>query len=431
VTSEPSHPIELGVYGALLIAIEDYPPSVGKLSTPREDVAKLGGILTTTYGFPEANVRLLLDAEATRAGILDALAEYRDGKRGAIDNLLIYFAGHGHQDPGTADGFWIPHDATDAQSSWVPTDDVLRIVRNVPGLHTILVSDSCFSGTLTRTLVEGDRYLAEVVKKRSSQVITSGGLEPVADTGKDGLSLFAHALASYLETQPRVYVTAGRLFSDLAPRVSNASGSLQTPEYGRLRGAFDDQGEFVLVRTDGKATELPDERELAPAPRVVTAAEQTEWVRVLEEFLIPFDGILKHNYQVFQELTDDRSLRHLEGHPAALQSYIQSLPDTDLRKIDWKVRIQRLLAENRKAVDLIQKWRGKIIRADFQQASAEFEFHANKWEDFWSAAAGGGAVPPELNRYGAIDRRYAPGFPQTLEPALEAEMEEVRRRAGR
>ena len=426
-----ARPVELGVYGALLIAIEEYPLPYGRLKTPREDVERLRDVLTTRYGFPSKNVRLLLDGDATRAGILDALAEYRDGKMGAIDNLLIYYAGHGHRDPGSGDGFWIPYDATSAQSSWVPTDDVLRIVRNVRGLHTLLVSDSCFSGTLTRRIVEGDRYLSEVIEKRSSQIITSGGLEPVADQGRDGLSLFAYALATYLESQPRVYVTAGRLFADLAPQVSNASGSLQTPEYGRLPGAFDDQGELVLVRLDGAASLFPEESEIAPAPRVVTSAEQEEWAEVLEEFLIPFDAILKHNYQVFQELTDDKKLRHLEGHPIALQNYIQSLPDSDLRKIDWKFRIERLLTENRRAVGLIQRWRGKMIGDDFQRSCAEFEFHANKWEDFWNAVVKGGAVPPELSQYSTLDRRYAPGFPQALEPALKAEIEEVRRRAGR
>lgn len=44
----------------------------------------------------------------------------------------------------------------------------------------------------------------------------------------------------------------------LAPQVSNASGSQQTPEYGRLRGAFDDQGELVLVRALLLSTGGPD-----------------------------------------------------------------------------------------------------------------------------------------------------------------------------
>ncbi len=427
----PVSTIDTGTYGALLIAIEEYGSPYSKLKTPREDVEKLRDVLTLRYGFPAANVRLLLDGEATRAGILDALAAYRDGKRGKIDNLLLYYAGHGHQDSGTGDGFWIPADAGGEPSSWVPTDDVLRIVRNVPGLHTLLVSDSCFSGTLTRTIVEDDRYLSQVIRKRSYQVITSGGLEPVADTGKGGLSLFGYVLTSYLESQPRVYVTAGRLFTELAPLVSNASGSYQTPEYGRLKSSFDEQGEFVLIRRDEGATLPPEKDEIAPAPRVVSSAEQKEYTAVLEEFLIPFDGILRHNYPVFQELTDDKTLRHLEGHPLALQNYIQSLPDSDLRKIDWKYRIERLLTENRKAVDLIQRWRGKMVRPDFQQACAEFEFHANKWEDFWNAVVKGGAVPPELSRYDALNRQYAPGFPRALEPALKAEIEEVRRRAGR
>jgi hypothetical protein len=166
---------------------------------------------------------------------------------------LVYFAGHGYQHPGTEDGFWIPSDATTDESTWVPVSEIRRIIRNIRAKHTLLISDSCFSGTLTRstvTLPVNDRFLTEVAKKDSYQALTSGGLEPVADGGRDGMSLFAYSLTNYLKNPPHPYFTAVQLYTDVAPVVSNASGSRQTPEQGKIPGTFDDNGQFIFARID-------------------------------------------------------------------------------------------------------------------------------------------------------------------------------------
>jgi len=261
--------INLGVYHALLIGINQYqhPEFAPNLSTPMNDVYNVRDLLIRRYGFDNENVKLLLNDQATRAGILHALTLFRDAPLGGSDNLLVYFAGHGYQHPGTEDGFWIPSDATTDESTWVPVSEIRRIVKNIRAKHTLLISDSCFSGTLTRstvTLPTNDRFVAEVAKKDSYQALTSGGLEPVADGGRDGMSLFAYSLTSYLKNPAHPYFTAAQLYTDVAPIVSNASGSRQTPEEGKIPGTFDDNGQFIFARIDmmGNVPAPPS----APAP---------------------------------------------------------------------------------------------------------------------------------------------------------------------
>jgi hypothetical protein len=203
------------------------------------------------------------------------LTFYRDAPLGSSDNLLVYFAGHGFQNPGTEDGFWIPSDATTDESTWVPVSEIRRIVKNIKAKHTLLVSDSCFSGTLTRStlaLPTHDRFLAEVAKKDSYQALTSGGLEPVADGGKEGMSLFAYSLSSYLKNPPRPYFTTAQLYTDLAPIVANASGSRQTPEQGKIPGTFDENGQFIFARVDmvGSMPALPPPPAPAASPAPVS-----------------------------------------------------------------------------------------------------------------------------------------------------------------
>lgn len=269
--------LELGTYHALLIGINDYQHTdfAPKLRTAVNDVQTLSRTLIDDYGFK--NVKVLLDRQATRAGVLRALTEFRDIPLGPTDSLLIYYAGHGHQRPDTEDGFWIPVDATRDEFTWISVADIRRIVRNIKARHTLLVSDSCFSGTLSRATVSlptHDRFIREVFLKESYQVITSGGLEPVADGGRDGLSLFAFSFVNYLRQQTRTYLTAGQLYGDVAPLVANASGSRQTPEHGKIPGTFDQNGQFIFTRAQRSTVAAlpPAAAATAPAASAPVAA---------------------------------------------------------------------------------------------------------------------------------------------------------------
>ena len=288
--------VKLGTYHALLIGINAYkntdfaPP----LRSAVNDVENLRHILIKHYGFESKNVQMLTDAAATRASVLSALTYYRDAQLGNSDNLLNYYAGHGYQHPDTDDGFWIPVDGTADESSWISVTDIRRILKKTESKHTLLVSDSCVSGTLTRatiTLPKSDRFLREVSGKSSYQVITSGGLEPVADGGRDGLSLFAYMFTSYLQNQTKHYFSADNLYVDLSPMVANASDSAQTPEHGRIPGTFDEQGQFIFARVNfqGKIPEPEISDFIGEAPATKADMEPGR-LRLQDIFLTATEG---------------------------------------------------------------------------------------------------------------------------------------------
>lgn len=248
-----------GRYWALLIGNQDYTAGVNSLATPLADVRALRKVLVEQYGFDPARVVVL--ENATRDQMLDALHGIHD-KVQADDSLLIFYAGHGEQDKGFGGkGFWIPVDGLPpnaktrpARATWLPNSDVQDIVQASRAKHVLLISDSCYSGTFrTRSLgASGEfaanrEYLFAKASKRSRRAITSGDLEPVADGGGNGHSVFAAALLQTLEND-HLAVNAERLFQILYEEVTKRAR--QQPQYFTLQGAGDAGGDFILVPKD-------------------------------------------------------------------------------------------------------------------------------------------------------------------------------------
>ena len=77
----------------------------------------------------------------------------------------------------------------------------------------------------------------------------------------------------------------------------------------------------------------------------VRSKRQEKYKTILEDFLIPFDGLLHQTSLAFESLRDDRELVHLEYHPGRLQQFYASLPDDDVRKHLWKAKIAALQKE--------------------------------------------------------------------------------------
>jgi hypothetical protein len=82
-------------------------------------------------------------------------------------------------------------------------------------------------------------------KKKARTVLTSGGLEPVTDTGGGEHSVFTKAFLDAL--QANVGILDGQ---ELFARVREAVvlNALQTPEYNNVCLAGHDGGDFIFVR---------------------------------------------------------------------------------------------------------------------------------------------------------------------------------------
>jgi len=239
-TSIPN--LDYGRYHALVIGNDDY-ENLPNLETAVSDARRVASVLEYDYGF---DVKLLKNA--TRLEIIKSLSDLRKKIR-AEDNLLIYYAGHGNLDKKANEGYWLPIDAERGDpGNWIPNDTIVAQVRAMDAKHVMVVADSCFSGTITRGLKIEQRtpdWLQKIVKKKARTALTSGGLEPVMDSGGGNHSAFASAFISLLEENDGV-LDASQLFSQLRPKVMINSD--QTPEYGDIHRAGHDGGDFLFVR---------------------------------------------------------------------------------------------------------------------------------------------------------------------------------------
>ncbi len=234
--------LDYGQYHALVIGNNNY-RHLSDLETAINDANAIGRVLKENYGF---SVKVLTNA--TRTDILDTFSQYRK-KVSAKDNLLIYFAGHGHLDREMDEGYWLPIDAVeDSFTNWISNSSIVSSVRAMEAKHVMVVADSCFSGTLVRAVKITPRTpgsLQKFVNRKARTALTSGGIEPVTDVGGGQHSVFARALLSLLEQNPGV-MNGQELFVALRRQVQlNAD---QIPEYGDIRKAGHDGGDFLFVR---------------------------------------------------------------------------------------------------------------------------------------------------------------------------------------
>ena len=235
--------VDFGTYHALVIGNNHY-RNLPDLRTAVHDAQTIGQLLQDRYGY---KVRILTDA--SRAEILTAINAYRRTLTEG-DNLLIYYAGHGWLDRDADQGYWLPVNATrDNQIEWISNNAVTSEIRAIQAKHIIVVADSCYSGKLARGLQITQRtpgYFRRMAQKKARVVISSGGLEPVVDSGgQRNHSIFAGAFIEALSGNRKV-MDGTSLFAQIREQVGwNAD---QTPEYAPIHKAGHGGGDFLFVR---------------------------------------------------------------------------------------------------------------------------------------------------------------------------------------
>jgi uncharacterized caspase-like protein len=246
--------LSLGSYHALVIGNDGY-RQLPRLRTAVNDAREVAKILREHYRF---DVTLLTDA--TRYEILSALNLLRE-KLTSRDNLLIYYAGHGFLDARNQRGHWLPVDAEpNSTANWIANTDITAILNIMQVKQLLLVADSCYAGTLTRSatgqLEAGltAQELADVIQKmaqqRSRLVMTSGGVEPVRDSAGGPHSPFAQVFIQVLR-ESEGPLLGRELFRRLQLRVAAMAERLavpQVPEYAPIQFAGHEAGDFVFIR---------------------------------------------------------------------------------------------------------------------------------------------------------------------------------------
>jgi hypothetical protein len=241
--------VEVGNYYGLIIGIDEYTGEWPQLKNAVNDTKAVNDILTNKYSFQY--IKTLYNKDATRDNILKEF-EYLLQKVTSNDNVLIYYSGHGEYIENMDKGFWVPIDASSKSiSKYISNEDIRAFLTGIHSKHTLLVTDACFSGdifrgkTMTIPYENSTKYYSKMYSLSSRKAITSGGVEPVMDKGKDNHSIFAYYFLQALKDNSEKYYDAGQVFDFLKIPVVN--NSYQTPAYSPIRNAGDEGGQFIFI----------------------------------------------------------------------------------------------------------------------------------------------------------------------------------------
>ncbi len=244
--------IDFGPYHALVIGNQQY-GKLPRLDTPVNDAKAVADVLQNKYGF---KTTLILNAD--RYTILSELNKLR-AKLTEVDNLLIYYAGHGELDRVNLRGHWLPIDAeSDNTANWISTIAITDIINAMSARHILVVADSCYSGAMTRSSLArlepgmSDslriKWLKVMSKTRSRTVLTSGGLKPVLDSGVNGHSIFANAFLDALHNNEGI-LEGQQLYRHVSEHIDESARRLnfqQDPEYAPIKHGGHESGDFFF-----------------------------------------------------------------------------------------------------------------------------------------------------------------------------------------
>ncbi|HNT50028.1 MAG TPA: caspase family protein [Cyclobacteriaceae bacterium] len=176
---------------ALVFATDKYDYWSG-LVNPVFDSRTIAEELRKTYGY-----KVEIVENATQSQVLRKIREYAEKKYQPLDQLFIFFAGHGTYDQTFGEGFVVTKESLlndEAKTSYLSHNRLRSIVNNIPCEHIFLAMDVCFGGTFDQALASSRGADDEVYKEQNQtefitrkltyktrKFLTSGGKQYVSD----------------------------------------------------------------------------------------------------------------------------------------------------------------------------------------------------------------------------------------------------------
>ena len=231
---------------ALVFATDEYDHWTD-LVNPVFDSKAIAEELKNTYGY-----KVEVVTNSSQSELLKKIRDYAEKKYKPLDQLFIFFAGHGTYDQTFGEGFVVTKESQandEAKTTYLSHNRLRSIVNNIPCDHIFLAMDVCFGGTFDAALASS-RGLGEEVYKEQTQAefitrkltyktrryLTSGGKTYVSDGIPGKHSPFAKNFLEALRsrggkdgvlTLPELYTYVERL--KIQPRFGefgdNAPGS--------------------------------------------------------------------------------------------------------------------------------------------------------------------------------------------------------------
>ena len=259
----PPVSVRAGICWAVVIGVSSYRDSrIPALRYAVNDARTFSQWLVSPQGgrYAPANVKLLLDADATANNIRQALFDWLQ-QAVAEDQVTIYFAGHGSPDSpdSTANLFLLPYDTdySHISATAFPMWDVeTALKRYIRAKRVIVIADACHAagvgegfdvarrsgrGMTVNPIDSGLENLASV-GEGTCVISASSGSQTSQEGGQwgGGHGVFTHFLLQGLSGEadyPRTgQVTLGKLTQYVSEQVRRATRNAQTPI---VSGRFD------------------------------------------------------------------------------------------------------------------------------------------------------------------------------------------------
>ncbi len=177
---------------ALVIGINKYPNfRAANLRGARNDARLIDKVLGERFGFPAANRLVLLDQQATRAGIFAAFDQIL-GRLGKGDLVAFFYSGHGSRMelPDATFQSIVPHDSGRGEhpNRDVADQEIDRWIQrlNAKTPHVTLIFDCCFSGTMTRDPFAGAPRHVEADRRPPEQMFEDGRVPEILRLSPSG-----------------------------------------------------------------------------------------------------------------------------------------------------------------------------------------------------------------------------------------------------
>jgi tetratricopeptide (TPR) repeat protein len=226
----------MGNYYGLLVGVGEY-ENISKLYKTNKDASDLYKSLIAA-GYPEGNLRLLLDKDATVNKIsmgLDWLARVAHDEQ---DTVIIFFSGHGVRFEG---GLWsgeflCPVEANinqrDPRSTLIASEDFSRALRSIRSGRMAVLLDACHAGGVgevkdalidARAGLSENTYSKLAMSKGRVIIASSKTDEPSFELKEMENGLFTHHLLEGLQGKAALsngVISITSLFSHVYHRVS-------------------------------------------------------------------------------------------------------------------------------------------------------------------------------------------------------------------
>lgn len=184
---------------ALVLGVETYREKLPKADYAANDAKLMGEYLTSVMGFPEENVVVRTDDNASLTDFIKYVENWLPNNVEKDAKVFVYFSGHGAPNPKTGNAYLVPFDGdpTFIESTGYPVERLYAALDKLPTDDVSVVLDSCFSGAGGRSvLAKGARPLVQVVsvtKGTRASVLSAGASDQISNAYEEK----GHGLLTY------------------------------------------------------------------------------------------------------------------------------------------------------------------------------------------------------------------------------------------